>query len=68
VIPLVAKRLAKEETAGGAWRQLIRRSSGSVGIAGTDKHTKVVLGGGLSGTIIRGTLKSPNSQLLPPSA
>jgi hypothetical protein len=45
-IPLVVKRVAKEEAADGAWRQLMRSSSGSVGIAGTAEHTKVVVGGG----------------------
>jgi hypothetical protein len=44
-IPLVVRRVAKEEAA-RAWRQLIRSSSGSVGIAGTAEHAEVVIGGG----------------------
>jgi hypothetical protein len=46
VIPLVVRRVAKEEAASGAWRQLMRSSGGSVGIAGTAEHTKVVVGEG----------------------
>jgi hypothetical protein len=42
----VVRSVAKEEAAGGAWRQLMRSRSGSVGIAGTSEHTKVVVGGG----------------------
>jgi hypothetical protein len=44
-IPLAVRRVAKEEAASGAWRQLMRTSGGSVGIAGTAEHTKVVVGG-----------------------
>jgi hypothetical protein len=42
----VVRGIAKEEAAGGAWRHLMRSRSGSVGIASTAKHTKVVVGGG----------------------
>jgi hypothetical protein len=45
-IPLVVRRVAKEEIAGGAWRPLMRSSNRSVGRAGTAEHTKVVVGGG----------------------
>jgi hypothetical protein len=45
-IPFVIRRVPKEEAASGAWCQLMRSSSGSVGIAGTTEHTKVVVGGG----------------------
>jgi hypothetical protein len=45
-VPLVVRRVAKEEAASGAWRQLMKGSSGGVGIAGTAEHTKVVVGGG----------------------
>jgi hypothetical protein len=46
VVPFVVRRVAKEEAASGAWRQLMSSSSGSVGIAGTAEHAKVVVGGG----------------------
>jgi hypothetical protein len=45
-IPLVVRRVAKEKATSGAWRQLMRSSSGSVGIAGIAEHSKVVVGGG----------------------
>jgi hypothetical protein len=45
-MPLVVRRVPKEEAASGAGRQLIRSSNGSVGIAGTAEHAKVVVGGG----------------------
>jgi hypothetical protein len=45
-IPLVVRRVAKDEATIGAWRQLMRGNSGSVGIVGTAKHAKVVVGGG----------------------
>jgi hypothetical protein len=45
VIPLVVRGVAKEEAASGAWRQLMRSSSGSVGIAGTAEHAEVAIGG-----------------------
>jgi hypothetical protein len=44
-IPLVVRGVAKEEAASGAWRQLMRSSSGSVAIAGTTEHAEVVVGG-----------------------
>ena len=40
-IALVVRGVAKEEAASGAWRQLMRGSSGSVGIAGTAKYAEV---------------------------
>jgi hypothetical protein len=45
-IPLVVRGVAKEEASSGAWRQLMRGSSGSVGIAGTTKYAKVSIGRG----------------------
>jgi hypothetical protein len=45
-IPLVVRRVAKEEAAGGARRKLMRGSSRSVRVAGTTEHAKVVIGGG----------------------
>jgi hypothetical protein len=45
-IPLVVRGVAKEEAAGGARRKLMRGSSGSVRVAGTTEHAKVVIGGG----------------------
>jgi hypothetical protein len=45
-IPLVVRRVAKEEAAGGARRKLMRGSSRSVRVAGTAEHAKVVVGGG----------------------
>jgi hypothetical protein len=45
-IPLVVRRVAKEEAASGAWRQLMGSSSGSVRVAGTSKHAEMVVGGG----------------------
>jgi hypothetical protein len=45
-IPLVAMGVAREEAASGAGRQLMRSSSGSVGLAGTTEHAEVVVGGG----------------------
>jgi hypothetical protein len=45
-IPLVDRRVAKEEATSGAWRQLMGSSSGSVRVAGTSEHAKVVVGGG----------------------
>jgi hypothetical protein len=45
-IPLVARGVAKEEATSGAWRQLMRSGSGSVGIADTTEHAKVIVGGG----------------------
>jgi hypothetical protein len=45
-IPLVVRGIAKEEAAGGARRKLMRGSSGSVRVAGTAEHAKVVVGGG----------------------
>jgi hypothetical protein len=46
LIPLVVRGVAKEEAAGGARRKLMRGSSGSVRVAGTAEHAKVVVGGG----------------------
>jgi hypothetical protein len=43
---LVVRGVAKEEAASGAWRQLMRGSSGSVGIAGTAKYAEVGIGRG----------------------
>jgi hypothetical protein len=40
-VALVVRGVAKEEAASGAWRQLMRGSSGSVGIAGTAKYAEV---------------------------
>jgi hypothetical protein len=45
-IQLVIRGVAKEEAASGAWRQLMRDSSGSVGIAGTAKYAEVGVGRG----------------------
>jgi hypothetical protein len=45
-IPLVVRRVAKEEAAGGARRKLMRGSSISVRVACTTEHAKVVVGGG----------------------
>jgi hypothetical protein len=45
-IPLVVRGVAKEEAASGARRKLMRGSSGSVRVAGTAEHAKVVVGGG----------------------
>jgi hypothetical protein len=45
-IPLVVRRVAKEEAASGARRKLMRGSSRSVRVAGTAEHAKVVVGGG----------------------
>jgi hypothetical protein len=42
-IPLVVRRVAKEEAVSGAGRQLVRGSGGGVGIAGTTEHPKVVV-------------------------
>jgi hypothetical protein len=39
-------RVAKEEAAGEARRKLIRGSSGSVRVASTAEHVKLVIGGG----------------------
>jgi hypothetical protein len=44
-IPLLVRRVAKEEATSGAWRQLMRSSSGSVGVAGKAEHAEVVVGG-----------------------
>jgi hypothetical protein len=44
-IPLVVRRVAKEEAAGGAWRQLVRSCSGNVGVEGTVEHAEVGVGG-----------------------
>jgi hypothetical protein len=48
VIPLVVRRVAKEEAASGAGRQLVRGSGRGVGIAGTAEHPKVAVGGVVS--------------------
>jgi hypothetical protein len=45
-ISLVVRGVAKEEAAGGARRKLMRGSSGSVRVAGTAEHAKVVVGRG----------------------
>jgi hypothetical protein len=45
-ILLMVKRVAKEEAAGGAGRQLMRSSGGSVRIASTAEHDEVVVGRG----------------------
>jgi hypothetical protein len=45
-IPLVVRRVAKEEATSGAWRQLMGSSSGSVRVAGTFEHAEVVVRGG----------------------
>jgi hypothetical protein len=45
MIPLVVRRVAKEEAASGAWRQLMGSRSGSVRVAGTSEHAEVVVGG-----------------------
>jgi hypothetical protein len=45
-IPLVVRGVPKEEAVRGARRQLMRSSSGIVGIAGTSEHVEVVVGGG----------------------
>jgi hypothetical protein len=45
-IPLMVRRVAKEEAMSGAWRELMRGSSENVGIAGTAKPAEVVVGGG----------------------
>jgi hypothetical protein len=46
VIPLVVRGVAKEEAMSGAWSELMRGNSGSVGIACTTEHAEVVVGGG----------------------
>jgi hypothetical protein len=46
LIPLVVRGVAKEEAAGGARTKLMRGSSGSVRVAGTAEHAKVVIVGG----------------------
>jgi hypothetical protein len=46
VIPLLVRGVAKKEATSGAWRQLMRTSSGSVGIASTTEHAEMVVGGG----------------------
>jgi hypothetical protein len=45
-VPLVVRRVAKEQTAGGARRKLMRSGSRSVRVAGTAEHAKVVIGRG----------------------
>jgi hypothetical protein len=52
-IPLVVRGVAKEETASGAGRQLMRSSSRSVGIADTTKYAEegVGRGGAVQGEI-----------------
>jgi hypothetical protein len=45
-IPLVVRGVAKEEAASGAWIQLMRGSSESVGIAGIAKYMEVGIGRG----------------------
>ena len=43
VIPLVVRGVAKEAATGGARRQLMRSSNGSVGIVGIAKHVEGVV-------------------------
>jgi hypothetical protein len=45
-VPLVVRGVAKEKTAGGARRKLMWSGSGSVRVAGTAEHAKVVIGRG----------------------
>jgi hypothetical protein len=45
-VPLVVRGVAKEEATGGARRKLMRGGSGSVRVAGTAEHVKVVIGRG----------------------
>jgi hypothetical protein len=45
-IPLVIRGVAKEEAVSGARRQLMGSGGGSVRIAGTIEHAKVVIRGG----------------------
>jgi hypothetical protein len=45
-IPLVVKGVAEEEAASGARKKLVRGGSGSVRVAGTAEHPKVVIGRG----------------------
>jgi hypothetical protein len=45
-VPLAVRRVAKEEASGGARRKLMRGGSGSVRLAGTTEHAKVVVGRG----------------------
>jgi hypothetical protein len=55
-IPLVVRRVAKEEAARGVWRQLMGSSSRSVMVAGTCEHAEVVIGGGcvVQGEVVGG--------------
>jgi hypothetical protein len=46
MIPLVVRGVTKEEAARGARRWLMGSGGGSVGIAGTTEHAKVVVRGG----------------------
>jgi hypothetical protein len=45
-IPLMVRGVAKEKATSGARRKLMRSGSGSVRVAGTAEHTKVVVGRG----------------------
>jgi hypothetical protein len=44
-VPLVVRRVTKEKT-GGVGKELVRSGGGGVGIAGTTKNSKVLIGGG----------------------
>ena len=44
-VPLVGRRVTKEKT-GGVGKELVRSGGGGVGIAGTTKNSKVLIGGG----------------------
>jgi hypothetical protein len=50
VVPLVARGVTKEKKMRRARRELVRSSGRGVGIIGTTKYTKVVIGGGLCHT------------------
>jgi hypothetical protein len=45
-VPLVVRRVTKEKTASGVGKELVRSGGGGVGIAGTTKNSKVLIGGG----------------------
>jgi hypothetical protein len=45
-VPLVVRGVPEEKTTGGVRGELVGSSGGGVGIAGTTKDTKVVIGGG----------------------
>jgi len=42
-ISFVVRRIAKKDAESGAWGELVWSSSGEIGVAGTTKHSKVVI-------------------------